>query len=244
MIPAFNLDQELEAATRDAVGAWQFIGRFAEAYATALVAADGCDDVELQAAEARLGFSMPASLREAHALFGKRNDLTRSQDVLLSPDQLCIDDTGQVLVFRVENQHVAQWGIPLSAVTEPDPPVVFRLDSVGQAQRAWQPFLDRVSLACVEMVLSEWMFSGEMFVDNRELDDETIALLEKRFRRLPMPDYPFWAGPGGGPMRWFEGFGALLREDPGTWLWVRAASAEGIAAVRRALPGEWLMEDG
>jgi hypothetical protein len=93
------------------------------------------------------------------------------------------------------------------------------------------------------MVLSEWMFSSEMFADNRDVDDDAIALLEREFRRLPMPDYPFWAGPGGKPTRWFAGFGAILREDPGTWLWARAESADGIAAVRLALPGEWLMEE-
>lgn len=206
------------------------------------MAGDGRDDSELRAAEALLGFPLPASLREAYALVGKRNDLTRSQDRLLTPSQVSVDDTGRVLVFRVENQNVAQWGVPLWAVTESDPSVVFRVESARESERAWQPFLDRVSLACVEMVLSEWMFSGELFADNRELDDEAIGLLEKSFRRLPMPDYPFWAGPGGRPMRWFEGLGAVLREDGGTWLWVRAATADGIAAVRRAVPGEWLMD--
>ncbi|MFC7479923.1 hypothetical protein ACFQX7_07580 [Luedemannella flava] len=33
------------------------------------------------------------------------------------------------------------------------------------------------------------------------LDDEAVALMEKRFRRLPLPDYPFWAGHGGGRRR-------------------------------------------
>ncbi|GAB3841641.1 hypothetical protein GCM10027610_051210 [Dactylosporangium cerinum] len=41
-------------------------------------------------------------------------------------------------------------------------------------------------------------------------------------------------------MRWFEGPGAILREDAGTWLWVRATSADAIAAVRQVVPGEWL----
>jgi hypothetical protein len=225
----------------DAPGAWRFVRLFAARYATPIVDGDGFGEEELLAAEARLGFALPASLREAYALIGKRNDLTRSQDRLLTPDQVCVDDTGQVLVFRWECQHVAEWGIPLSAVAEPDPPVVFRLDSARPAERSWQPFLDRVSLACVEMVLSEWMLSGGMFADNRELDDEAIALLERHFRRLPMPDYPLWAG--GGPVRWFEGLGAILREDAKTWLWVGAASADAIAAVRHALPGEWLMDD-
>jgi hypothetical protein len=155
-----DLHEELAVGVRDAAGAWRFIRRFAAGYASPILAGDGCDDEELRAAEARLGFPLPASLREAYALIGKRHDLTRTQDRLLAPEQMRVDDAGQVLVFRLEDQNVAQWGVPLPAMSEPDPPVVFRLDSFRPAERAWQPFLGRVSLACVEMVLSEWMLSG------------------------------------------------------------------------------------
>jgi hypothetical protein len=92
------------------------------------------------------------------------------------------------------------------------------------------------------MILSEWLISGNAFGANLHLDDETVALLESQFRRLPLPDYPRWADAG--PVRWFEGLGAILREDAETWLWVHAASADGIAAVQRALPGEWLTDEG
>src|SRR5439155_8456508 len=136
--------------------------------ASPIVAGDGCDDDELRAAEARLGLPLPVSLRQAYALIGKRDDLTRVQDRLLPPAKLRIDDTGEVLVFRVENQNVAQWGVPLRVVSEPDPPLVFRQRSRPLAEWVWQPFLDRVSLACVEMVLSEWMLSSDDFSDNRE----------------------------------------------------------------------------
>lgn len=238
MTGAFDLYAELASGVRDAPRAWNFVRLFAARYAAPIVAGDGCGEEELLAAEARLGFALPAALREAYALVGRRNDLTRGQDRLLTPDQVHVDDTGQVLVFRWECQHVAEWGVPLSAVADPDPPVAFRLDAAEPAERAWRPYLDRVSLAGVEMVLSEWMLSGEMFADNRELDDEAVVLLERRFRRLPMPDYPLWAG--GGPMRWFDGHGAILRADAGTWLWAQAASADAIAAVRHVLPGEWL----
>lgn len=238
---AFDLHREV--AFRDAGEAWRFIRRFAEAHATALVAADGYDAEMLRAAEERLGFALPAALRAVYALFGRRDDLTRSQDRLLAPEQVHVDDAGEVMVFRVEHQHVAQWGVPLSAVTGADPPVVFRLESISPAGRTWQPFLERVSLAGVEMMLSEWLLSGDTFADNRDLDAAAVAVLERRFRRLPFPGYPCWAVPGGGPVRWFEGHGAVLREDAGTWLWVRAASADGLAAVRRALPGMWLMDE-
>jgi hypothetical protein len=133
---------------------------------------------------------------------------------------------------------VAEWGIPLSAIAESDPPVVSRYDG----ESVWHPFLERVSLNCVEMVLSEWLMSGDAFGANLHLEDETVALLENQFRRLPLPDYPRWADAP--PIRWFEGRGAILREDAKTWLWVRAPSTGGIVAVQRALPGEWLTDEG
>jgi hypothetical protein len=93
------------------------------------------------------------------------------------------------------------------------------------------------------MVLSEWILATAEFTDNRELDDGTIGLLEKQFHRLPMPDYPFWAVPGP-PVRWYEGHGAILRDDARTWLWSRTASTGAVTALRRALPGDWLMDPG
>ncbi|GAA2588489.1 hypothetical protein GCM10010399_18120 [Dactylosporangium fulvum] len=238
----FDLYEEVAAGVRDTDGAWRFIRRFANHYARPIIAGDGCGDDELREAQARLGFSLPASLRDVYALIGRRDDLTRNQDRMLTPEQLHIDDTGQVLVFRVENQAVAQWGIPISRLTEPDPPVVFQLQSAPSAEWVWRPFLDRVSLAGVEMVLSEWMLSGDI-ADNRELDDEALRSLDKTFRRLPMPDYPLWAEPDGRPTRWFSAPEAILRDDAGLWLWVRAATPEARAAVRHALPGEWMMHE-
>jgi hypothetical protein len=90
-------------------------------------------------------------------------------------------------------------------------------------------------------VLSEWIICGAPCAANLELDDETIALMEQQLRRLPLPDYPFW--PDGGPVRWFERSGAILREDPGTWLWAGATSPDDIAAVRCALPGGWSSDE-
>lgn len=240
MSVGFDLRGDLAAGVRDAAGAWRFLQAFAAAYARPLVAADGCSDEELRAAEVRLGMPLPGALRALYRLIGARDDLTRVQDVLLPPAGLYVDESGEVLVFRVENQNVAQWGIVLGTTGEPDPPVRFRVDSGPVGERAWRPFLDRVSLAAVEMVLSEWMLSDDGFYDNRELDEEAIDALEKQFSRLPMPDYPLWAAPDGPPMRWFQGGDSVLSEHAGVWLWVRAASAEGLAAVRDALPGDWM----
>jgi hypothetical protein len=238
----FDLPQELASGVRDADGAWQFIGRFAAASGRPLVNGDGCDEVELREAEIRLGLTLPESLRHLYRLMGRRDDLTSVQDRLLRPNQLRVDESGRVLVFRIENQNVAQWGVELATIEQADPPVVFKSDAVeSSSTTSWQPFLGRLLLTCVEMVLSEWMLSGTAFHDNRELDDATVRVLEHRFSRLPFPDYPLWAVPFGPPMRWFCGMGAVLRDDAREWLWVRATSPETIAAIRRTFPGEWNM---
>jgi hypothetical protein len=107
------------------------------------------------------------------------------------------------------------------------------------------PYLDRLSLAIVEMLLSEALFSGHdgSFGDNRELDDDALRLLESRFVRLSIPDCPMWTDPGSGvAWRWFGGPGVVLREDAATWVWVLAQSEETLNGVRALIPGDWLMK--
>jgi hypothetical protein len=242
MSAGFDVAGEIAASLGDRNGAWRFIRRFAESWLTPLADADGCREADLRAAEERLKVGLPTALSEAYALLGRREDLTSVQDRLLGPDELKVDQIGQVLVFRVENQHVASWGVPLAGYEQPDPPVVLR-SGASQAQRdaGWEPYMERFSLACVEMVLSESLFTGAVELgDNRPLDAAAAALLEQRFARLAIPDYPLWAEPDG-LVRWFGGPGVILRDDGGTWLWVRARTVAALEVVRATLPGEWLM---
>jgi hypothetical protein len=238
MSDGFDLGQEVAASLGNRQGAWRFIRRFAESWLTPLADEDGWTEDDLQAAERRLGVQLPAAIREAYALFGRREDLTSVQDWLLGPEELEVDATGEVLVYRVENQSVAVWGVPLAAMEQSDPPVVVarNFEDVG-----WEPFLERFSLACVEMVLSESLHSAPLGLsDNRELDPAGHALVARRFTRLAIPDYPLWALPGGS-VRWFAGPEVLLCDFAGTWLWVRARTTLALDAVRTALPGQWLI---
>jgi hypothetical protein len=241
MSARFDVGEELAASLSDRSGAWRFIRRFAESWLTPLTDADGWSEADLRAAEERLKIRLPTALREAYALLGRREDLTSVQDRLLGPNRLVVDETGEVLVFRVENQSVACWGVPLAATQQPDPPVVLRRSVLDAWDAGWEPYLEQFSLACVEMVLSESLFAGALDLgDNRALDPAAAALLEQRFARLAIPDYPLWAQPGG-LVRWFAGPDVILRDDGGIWLWVRARTAAALKVVRAALPGEWLM---
>jgi hypothetical protein len=149
MSAGFDVGQEVASSLGSQQGAWRFIRRFAERWLTPLTEDVGWAEADLQAAEQRLGVRLPPAICEAYGLFGRRRDLTSVQDRLLGPEELEVDATGDVLVYRVENQAVAVWGVPLAALEQPDPPVVAarNFEDVG-----WEPYLERFSLACVEMV--------------------------------------------------------------------------------------------
>jgi len=226
--------QALCARNGDRRLAWAFLQTLTAAYARPLTEGDGVDAADLRVAEDRLGVPLPATLREAYLLFGRRRDLTATQDWLVSPRELRVADG--VLIVRRENQSCASWGVPVDAVGQADPAVVMN------AGNGWVPYADRLSLALVEMVLSEAMFSAdESQVDNRELDDAAKAILDATFAPLPLPVFPFWAQADSPGVRWLAGPDVLLRDDGGLWLWVHGRTPDAVRAVRDQLPGEWLM---
>ncbi|WP_149824501.1 hypothetical protein [Streptomyces tailanensis] len=226
----------------DAESAFRFVEWFAEYWLSPLEDEDGRTAEEITAAEHRLGLRLPATLTSCYRLPGRRGDLTSRQDRLLRPDQLRLDKN--VLVFRVENQHCAVWGVRVSQLAQPDPPVVFR-ELTRDCRTPWRPFLERLSLAAVEMILSEALLSAEPaddVSDNRELDERALQGVEEHFERLPFPDYPLWADPDGPPVRWFAGADLILRDDARQWLWVRGRTTAQLDTFRAAFPGDWIMQ--
>ncbi|MEV5749594.1 hypothetical protein AB0L00_17395 [Actinoallomurus sp. NPDC052308] len=230
MIDAFDVRAEL-AGVEDRAGAWRFIQGFAAAWATPLTDADGWDDAALDAVEARLGITLPAAVREAYALFGRRMDLTANQDELLEPKQLHVIDG--LLVFRDENQGAACWGVRLDG---PDPAVCVRPDLEDEDAEDWEPWLDTFSLACVELVLSESLHAAEELADYREADEDDLEALE-RYARLPLPEYPSGQLPG---TRWFAGLDVLVREDERSWITIRARSEEALVNACEDFGDGWL----
>jgi hypothetical protein len=238
----FDVARAMVAVRGGRRDAWDFLRRFIDQWTTRLDEFGGCGDQELTAAEHRLELTLPAAVREGYALLGRREDLTSNQDVLLRPDQLYFDETGRVLVFRVENQAVAHWGIAVENLRLADPPVVFKPDAPYSAPEPWRPFLDRFSLAWVEMVLSEYVLGASAHLDSRESGQAAVGLLEHHYTRLAMPEYPMWASSQGPPIRWFSGRDVLIRDDGREWMWAAARTPEALQDVRRLIPGNWLLE--
>jgi hypothetical protein len=238
MTNRFGVDGDNTANAGDRSAAWRFIRGFAVRWQSPLIDGDGWAEADLADAEARLGLRLPAALREAYQLFGRRKDLTSNQDVLLSPSELRLDDRREALVFRMANQAVACWGISVAELDKPDPPVVIRTGRADKDAERWKSWLDRFSLACVEIVLSECLFASDDLGANRQFREGEAELLEQRYSRLPLPDYPTSQTPTPA-IRWFTGPDLLMRDDQGAWLWVRARTAKALDALRKELPGDW-----
>jgi hypothetical protein len=223
--------------------AWCFIRDFAANWLTPVADGDGWSEAHLDAAQDRLGVPLPAALREAYGLFGRRGDLTSNQDTLLGPDELHLDSAGDVLIFRVENQAVAHWGVLMDEMDEPDPRVVIKLNLRDEQAESWEAWLDTFSSACMEIVLSESLYASEELSDNRGLEDGDAELLKRGYVPLSLPDYP--TAPIDMPaVRWFVGPDVMVRDDQQGWLWARARTTAALAEVRRDLPGYWLMAEG
>ncbi|MFI2373072.1 SMI1/KNR4 family protein [Streptomyces sp. NPDC018833] len=238
MTHEFDLGRSLAAGVEDRQAVWDFVRGFAEHWSdTALGDDDGLPEAELVAAEQRLGLRLPAALREAYALLGRRDDLTSNHDTLREPAELCVDETGEALVFRDENQGAARWGILLADLSLDDPPVRIRPDLADKSREKWEPWLERTSLAFLEIVLSEATQAPDELVDFLDAPDEGIvAALEKDGVRLAFSACP----PGEPSLRWFLYHGVLVRDTGGEWLHIRGRTEEAVESVRNSLDGDWL----
>ncbi|WP_371099419.1 SMI1/KNR4 family protein [Streptomyces sanglieri] len=218
-LPNLALDFDALAAAvgeqPDRQAAWRFVRAFARDWSRhPLAEADGYAPADLDAAQARLGLPLPAALREAYQLLGCRPDLTDNQDSLLAPKDLYLDADRGVLVFRVENQSCAYWGIRVTDLDQDDPPVVVRADLVRPTADDWAAWLGRVSVAFVEIVLSEALCADEDLMGWVTPDDTCLPEnIAATFRRLPLPEYPISQQPGS---RWYAHDEIILRDDRGT----------------------------
>ncbi|WMX48032.1 SMI1/KNR4 family protein [Streptomyces roseicoloratus] len=238
MTGSWDVAQALRGGIRDRRQAWDVVRDFAAAWSAPLDDDSGTPGRELERAEAALGLRFPVALREGYSLLGAtRHDLTGNQDPLLPPSKLFVhDELGGVLVFRSENQGCAIWGVRLRDLRQDDPPVLV------QSLDGWIPFLERVSLAWVELVLSETLLRGDPLYNACELPAQLSRGLPGLYTHVDLPDYPMWTGAEESPVRWFSAPGKLLRLDgqgDHSWLHVRGRTAADLESIYATVPGQW-----
>lgn len=131
-------------------------------------------------------------------------------------------------------------GGALADLSRADPPVALFGDRLPGSSRL--EFLDRLSLACVETVLSEAATARGTEGRTCQATPEVVACLEAEFAQVALPPYPAWFEPMGPPVRWFSAAGLLLRLEPGLegmHLVVAGRSAADVQRAVDAVPGLW-----
>lgn len=212
-------------ADGDRDAAWNFIRDYAGWCGTPISDADGIPGVT----------GLPAALAEAYALFGRRDDLTRTQDRLLAPDDLRVD--GDFVVFREENQVVCEWAFRRET-GEDDPAVYIRTHTADPADRVWLPFVDRLSHALVEMVLAETLLAeDDECAAMGELADGGADQVRDAFEALRFPTY------AEDTATWHHADDVILRLDGDSHALVRAADRETLDAAIERVDGEWTYLD-
>ncbi|HEX3962749.1 MAG TPA: hypothetical protein VHZ03_39970 [Trebonia sp.] len=237
-----DVGEALRGGLSDRQQAWDFIHRFAADWTTPLAPGDGVSGAEWRTAEQRIGFELPDALREAYLLFGRRADLTFRQDRLAPANRLSLDDSDAVVVFRTENQNCAAWGVAATDAGDADPPVYVRHYQGG----GWEPFMDRVSEACVEMVLSEVLLGSWELGNMCELPGELVIAVESAYEQVALPEYPLWADRSI-TIRWFSAPGKLLRMDgrgPYCWLLARGQTPADLKSICATISAPWVSAHG
>jgi hypothetical protein len=103
-----------------------------------------------------------------------------------------------------------------------------------------------VSVAFVEMVLSEVLLGAGKLGNACPLPGELITVVESAYEQMALPEYPLWTGDGI-TVRWFSAPGRLLRMDgrgPYCQLIVRGRTRADLESICTAIRGPWVSAQG
>lgn len=134
-------------------------------------------------------------------------------------EDLGVWEPWNLLSYHVENQGVWQCGVRLADLHLDDPPVV-HLPHCGCEDHGIRglEWMERVSLDCVELVLTESLYNTyeaecDLGMSGELLRDE-VPLVDRMFRSLPFPAYPREPSPCVPGTRWYADDDLLICLSP------------------------------
>lgn len=215
---AFDTAAVLRPRVADGAGVRDFLRLFSAAWGLPAEAAGRWTDA-----------TIPPALLEAYACCG-----------VLDPGAL--DTESGVMIFHHADPLIAEtrWGIRLDVLDRADPPTVV------DTGPGWAPYLDRLSLTCVDLALTA-VLEQDRFGNAAELPPEGAPAVAAGFDRVPLPALPMWIEVEDSPVRWYSGPGQLLRThgDDWRWLFVNAQDRAALGGIYAALPdADWTQETG
>jgi uncharacterized protein (TIGR02996 family) len=189
---------------------WRLVEEFIEVWFRPLRVGDGFSEAELAEAESRLGFPLPAALREWYALSGRRGDVWSTQDDLLGLQDLKLDREDNALLFRRECQVCDWWGIRAEDLTSEDPPV-FRFDSRVSRPRATPRNISPTITAFAIAVLLLHLPNAGRFVSGHCEGPDVWREIQPKLSACGLPDRCCRAGTS--PDFFYEGTDVIVSKS-------------------------------
>ncbi len=137
-----------------------------------LMPEDGEPETGVSAVEARLGFRLPAVLREYYLLAGRFDRFNRAHNELRRPGDWAVE-SGK-LVFLEENQCVVFWGVDMGTSPEDDPPV-YQAENVRGRPVKWFLEHQRCSEFLIVMLHLQAVWGGYEFLGGSAAKQEAMT---------------------------------------------------------------------
>lgn len=183
---------------------WRLVVEFIEVWYGPLKKRDGNSEKDIVAAEERIGFRLPAALREWHSLAGNRPDIWSNQDTLVWLKRLQVEPRCNALIFYSENQSCEIWGIRSDDLRHDDPPV-YRFHNPARVSPS-------VSSFAIQVLLYEAKFAKNVVWGGGSPGPDSAAWeeIEAKFTACQLPER-YWHD----PVRLYEGEDLILETLPG-----------------------------
>lgn len=123
--------------------------------------------------------NIPSVLKEYYRQLGKVKELNKTQNTLVTPNNLRLSKNSDYLIFYTENQHACVWGIKFEDLQTANPPVYMSYD-----ENKWQKETDSLSeflnvMANLQAVFS-FPFSSEEFIT---INNEALKTIQQHFKK-------------------------------------------------------------
>ncbi len=212
---------------------WSLLKDFVAEWHTPLKEGDGYSAEEIDTAERRLGLKLPPALREWYQLAGHRKDVVATQNYLVIPKELEVEDG--LLEFHSENQGVVRWGVRPADLHLPDPPVYLNDEGLHDEPQALIRENETLSEFVLQMALCKMVvvrcFRSKPLAISTRLDKDAAARVEQADVYLGFPD---WHWPNY-PVQFYgaEDTLALILEEK--WIYLAANTQNAFAQAKELL---------
>lgn len=189
---------------------------------------DGVPEVEILAAERRLGLRLPNALADYYRVAGRADDYTSVFNRLIPPSELAVH-SGK-LVFIAENQGAVLWGVDAAPEPPDDPPAY---QTLNDEPYAWEVVNKRCSVFLPVMLHWEATFGGSMpFASTAAVDPSLVATLDRGWSFVGEVD----------AMRAYNRPGSavcILEWDPEWRIFAGSTTEAGMSAIASELGVTW-----